>query len=458
MTDITMPGRTGRGARTRSERGGRISLRTLMLIRWIAIAGQLVAILTVYFGFGYDLPLVPALAIIGVSVLVNGAAIFQGRWRVRLGERDAMLYLAYDVLQLGALLYLTGGLANPFSVLLLAPLTAGATILRRRTIVPLTSLVLVVVAVLALLHLPLPSSVGDAPASASVTTTLMFRAGIWAALTLAALFIAAYVWRVSAEGRRLDEAYAVSQAALARAQRLSALGALAAAAAHELGTPLSTIALIAKELQKDIPPDSPLAEDVALLASQSQRCRAILSDLTSHPEADGGAPYSQVDLRTLILLAAQPHDPGRASLEIEIHGDGPMPQVRRTPERLHGLGNLLQNALQFARQVVRVEVTLDEDTITMRILDDGPGFPATVLARLGEPYVSGRGHGRRGRQGHMGLGVFIAVAFLEQDGASLKFGNGRRGAEVVVSWPRPTLELVQGEPDGRFDANSWANG
>lgn len=433
----------------RGGRGGLISLRTLMLIRWVAIAGQLVAVLTVYFGFGYDLPLGAALSIIGVSVLVNGAAIFQGRWRVRLGERDAMLYLAYDVLQLAALLYLTGGLANPFSVLLLAPLTAGATILRRSTVVPLTALVLIAVAVLALLHLPLPAPADATQIDPRNTISLMFRVGIWAALTLAALFIAAYVWRVSAEGRRLDEAYAASQAALARAQRLSALGGLAAAAAHELGTPLSTIALVAKEMQRDLPPDSPLAEDVALLASQSQRCRDILFELTSRPEADGGEPYTRVDLKTLILLAAEPHDQGQVSLDIDMVGEGPVPQVVRTPERLHGLGNLLQNALQFARHSVRVVISWDDVLVSVRILDDGPGFPTSILARLGEPYVSGRSHGRRNRHGHMGLGVFIATAFLERDGASLKFANDWQGAEVVVAWPRPTLEPVQGEGNGR---------
>ncbi|MEO1223725.1 MAG: ActS/PrrB/RegB family redox-sensitive histidine kinase [Pseudomonadota bacterium] len=447
MTDLTVPSALPSAP---ISRRGRISLRTLMLIRWVAIVGQLVAVLAVYVGFDYDLPLVPALAIIGVSVLVNGAAMFQGRWRVRLGERDAMLYLAYDVLQLGALLYLTGGLGNPFSVLLLAPLTAGATILRRKTVVPLTVLVLLVLALLALVHLPLPAPVEGGQATPGVTTTLMFRVGVWAALTLAALFIAAYVWRVSSDGRRLDEAYAASQSALARAQRLSALGALAAAAAHELGTPLSTIALVAKELQKDLPPDSPLAEDINLLASESERCRTILSDLTRHPEADAGEPYSRVDLPTLIALAAQPHETGRVALEVDAHGEGPSPQVWRTPERLHGLGNILQNALQFARREVHVDVSWDDEVVVIRVIDDGPGFPAPVLSRLGEPYVSGRS---RGRHGHMGLGIFIASAFLERDGATLRFANGRSGAEVVVTWPRPTLELVQGEVDGRFDAN-----
>ncbi|MEM7445563.1 MAG: ATP-binding protein, partial [Pseudomonadota bacterium] len=150
---------------------------------------------------------------------------------------------------------------------------------------------------------------------------------------------------------------------------------------------------------------------------------------------------------------AEPHDKDGAKLEIETVGDGPEPRVIRTPERLHGLGNLLQNAIQFARQSVRVILAWDSDVVTVRILDDGPGIPPAILARLGEPYVSGRSHGRRGRNGHMGLGVFIATAFLERDGATLKFGNGRRGAEVVVTWPRPTLESVQGDEDDRYYAS-----
>jgi len=423
--------------RRAGDQRGPVSLRTLILLRWIAIAGQLMTVSVVHWGFGHVLALGPILAVIGVSVLLNLAAIVQGRLHVRLGDRDAALYLAYDLIQLGALLYLTGGLGNPFAIMLLAPITAAATILRRRHIIALTALGIAVITLLTFFHLPLPEPAigqddGIVPES---TVSFLYSGSLWIALATTATFIAGYVWRVAAEARRLAEAYQASQAALAREQRLAALGSLAAAAAHELGTPLSTIALVARELQRDIGEDSPLKEDIDLLADQAQRCRDILSDIAAQPDKEGGEPWSRIDLATLVEAAAQPHQ--QPGIALRIVTDGEPVAVLRTPERLHGLGNLVQNALQFARSRVEVDIATTPDTVTLTIRDDGPGFPPALLARLGEPYVSGR----RGDSGHMGLGVFIAVTLLERDGARLAFSNGEEGAAVSVTWPRAAIDL-----------------
>jgi len=424
------------------EANGRVGLRTIILIRWVAIAGQLSTVLMVEFGLGIDLPLWPALATIAASAVLNLAALLQRRTRPRLPDRDAALYLAFDTLQLALLLFLTGGLQNPFSIMLLAPLTVAATSLSRGSVAVLTGLALVCVAALAMFHQPLHWPGGQ------VVLPPLFALGQWLALSISATFIAAYVWSVAHEARRISGALSMTQMALAREQRLSALGALAAAAAHELGTPLGTIALVAKEIAREIPDDDPLAEDVQLLQSQVARCRDILAELARRPEADGGEPFERLSIRALIEAAAAPHRHPGKTLVVEAAGTDDLaePVLARSPEILHGLGNLLQNALEFAASRVVAEAHWDRNQLTIAIRDDGPGFPPGLLSRIGEPYLS-----QRGVKGtHMGLGIFIAQTLLERTGAEVEFGNRTEGgAEVVIRWWGPiitTWTRTQAEP------------
>lgn len=410
---------------------GRLTGRTLIYMRWIAIAGQTGTVLLVHFFLGYPMLIGPALATIGASVLLNLVATVQPSGQVRLAERDTALYLAYDQLQLTLLLYLTGGLTNPFAILLLAPHTLGATILSRYSVVLLTALNQACLTTLALWHFPLPWPQGPGP-----NLPALYDFGVWLGLSMSSLLSAAYVFRAAQEARRIADALAATQLGLAREQRLSSLGALAAAAAHELGTPLGTIALVAKELAREIPIDSPHGEDIQLLLTQSARCREILANLARQPEADGGEPFDRIPLSALIEYAAAPHQSGPARLAISRQGQGAFnqePVVRRTPEIVHGLGNLLQNSLQFARNTVGVMIEWTDETVTVTIQDDGPGFPSHVLARIGEPYLSGRS----AATGHMGLGIFIAQTLLERSGASVEFSNRRNGgARVILRWSR----------------------
>ena len=413
---------------------GRVTLRTLILIRWIAVTGQLTTTLAVHYGLHLELPIGPVLAAIGASVLLNLAALAQRKARPRLADRDASLYLGYDILQLSLLLYLTGGLQNPFAVLILAPLTVAATILSRNSVTGLAALALVCLTALALWRFPLPWPGGD------LVLPPLFSIGVWLALCLSAIFITAYVWSVAREARNINDALAASQMALAREQKLSALGALAAAAAHELGTPLGTISLVAKELAREIPPDDPLAEDIALLQSQAVRCRDILAELSRKPEAEGGEPYDRLTLHALLEAAATPHTLPHVSLRIEERpaagggsgsggDDAPAPpMIRRSPEIIHGLGNIVQNAMQFARRDVLLRAEWDASHLTVTVIDDGPGFSPGLLSRIGEPYISSRPEG-------MGLGIFIAQTLLERTGAEVGFANHRSGgAQVVVRW------------------------
>jgi two-component system sensor histidine kinase RegB len=228
--------------------------------------------------------------------------------------------------------------------------------------------------------------------------------------------------------------------ALAREQQLSALGGLAAAAAHELGSPLATIAVIARELANSVPLDSPLVEDIAELASQSQRCREILRSLSQNGGNEEHARFTRMPLSTLLETIA---DSCRRRPEIAVTSvverltAGSLePQLVPTPGFRHALANLIDNAIQFAEHEVRLVLSLDPERVEVRIEDDGPGFPAEVLELVGEPYLS-----TRNEAGGLGLGIFIAQALLAQAGATLQFGNRARGARVTITWSRATLEV-----------------
>ena len=420
----------------------RISLRRFVLIRWVAVAGQAVALLVIHFGFGFSLPLMPALAVVGASVLLNLVFGVYRRSATRLEEREAACYLGYDLCQLALLLWLTGGLENPFAILILAPVTVAATILSRPPVIALALSAIVAISVLALSHMPLPWR-PDWPSGAPVFPPELVL-GIWTALVIATVFISGYTWTVAQEARQLRDAVAATQLALAREQRVAAVGSLAAAAAHELGSPLATIAVVAKELARDLPADSPHAEDAALLLSQSERCRRILADLARQPEEDGGSPYTRLPVSALVETAALSHDPRIRLIFATAQGaEEDEPMVRRSPEILHGLNNLIQNALQFARREVSVTTSWDATNVTVEVADDGPGFPPHLLGRLGEPYLSTRA----GASDHMGLGIFLAQSLLERSGAQLTFDNlVEGGAHVVILWNRANLEAMARHP------------
>jgi two-component system sensor histidine kinase RegB len=407
---------------------GRVNLRTLIVIRWIAVVGQAVTLLIVNLALGFTLPLEIALGVVAASALINIANSLQTSGSVRLGDRDVTMYLAYDVIQLGALIYLTGGLQNPFVLLMLAPVTIGAAILSRASTALLSAITVAVISGLAVWHLPLPwdEDLLQLPA--------LYIMAVWLALTLSTIFISGYTWSVAEEGRRMSDALAATQLALAREQRVSAVGALAAAAAHELGSPLATIAVIAKELARDLPPTGPLAEDAQLLLSQTARCRTILAALSRQREADGGAPYARLPISVLVEAAGEPHRCEPIAVTYATEGaEAEQPAVARSPEILHGLGNFIQNACQFSRRRVDIVTAWNDKKVSVSIADDGPGFSPQILSRLGEPYLSGR----RDTAEHMGLGIFIAETLLRRTGATVEFGNAPAGgARVRVSWPQ----------------------
>ncbi|MFC4352459.1 ActS/PrrB/RegB family redox-sensitive histidine kinase [Fodinicurvata halophila] len=425
--------------------GGRVRLRTLIFIRWIAVLGQTLALLVVQAGLGFDVPVIPAALIIGALAFMNLLTAVRHRGTVWLGDGVASLYLIGDLIQLVALLAITGGLQNPFTILILAPVVVSAATLSRRSTIKLSVAAILGITVLSIWYLPLPWPYPD------FYLPSLYVAGILIAMILAVVFIAAYVSSLALEARRMADALGASQLALAREQRLSSLGALAAAAAHELGSPLATIAVVAKELERELPADNPdtahLREDASLLRLESERCRRILSELASRPDEDENTPYHRLPLTGLIEAAAAPFLRDDLVFDVQLKpaenadfSPDQQPFLPRDPGLMHGLGTLLQNALQFARQRVTVALDWDESEIRIHIEDDGPGFDETILGDLGDPYVSTSGRDERADGEHMGLGIFIARTLLSRLGADVSFNNrAEGGARVAITWPRTII-------------------
>ena len=428
---------------------GPVRLRTLTALRWLAVGGQTLAIFTVHFGVGFATPLGLCIMAIAASAWLNLFTALRFSPQRFLTDREAAAFIAFDIVQLCALLAFTGGLLNPFSALIIAPVTIAASFLTLRYTVMIAALALAGVGVLALYHMPLPWRPGEVLALAPV-----YKFGVWAALSFSVIFFAAYAHRIAAESAQMRSALAATQLVLEREQRLSALGGLAAAAAHELGTPLATIQLTAREMQRELENDESLREDAALLVDQVKRCREILGRLSQHGEA-GDAIHDRVGVSGLLKEAAAPflENTGGPAIRIETEsGDGaPEPMLRRRPEIVYGLRNFVENAVSFARTDVRIAGVWKAGGLDIQVEDDGPGFSPEILARLGEPYVSSRA-GRRGdgartmsaRTGGMGLGFFIAKSLLEGTGAEVAWANRERGgARVEVAWPLSAIAAAE---------------
>jgi two-component system, sensor histidine kinase RegB len=414
-----------------------LRLSTLVRIRWLAVIGQTIAVFVVSFGLGFPLHLPFCLSLIGLSALFNVALVFHFGAAHRPTNLLAAAQLAFDIVQLAGLLWLTGGLENPFSILLLAPVSVSAAILPRRETIFVGVLAAVLTTLLAISHLPLP---WDPENHLELNSLYIF--GIWVALLSGFAFVATYSGRVAHEARQLADALAATELALSRQQQLSALDGLAAAAAHELGTPLSTIALAAKEMLADIK-EGPLRDDLELIIEQSNRCRAILTRLRNlDNEANG--PFGTALISELIAELAQPFAHYDKTINIKTSGDVLVePELVRNVSLLYGLGNLIENAVQFARDEVNIEAAWDDERVTITIVDDGPGYAPELLNRLGEPYLTTRA---RSRTGGLGLGVFIAKTLLERTGATIAFSNADNSgitpahAKIILTWARKALE------------------
>ena len=423
-----------------------LRLQTSVRLRWVAVFGQLTAIGIITGFYGFPMPVGSCLVLVALSAWLNVFLSIRFPARHRLSTTFASLLLAYDSMQLGALLYLTGGIENPFVVLMVAPVTVSAATLPLRSTILLGLLTSTVAAILITQHLPLPWVDGghfDMPRD--------FKLGVFTALLASTVFTAFYTWRISKEARQMSAALAATDMVLASEQRLHALDGLAAAAAHELGTPLSTIVLIAKELQRELGPQSKFDEDLDLLRSQAQRCREILQKLTKSPD-EQDPMHTYISVREMLEEASAPH---RSSGKRIVMTAGPEsgvtgvaqaePLGERRPGVIYGLGNIIENAIDFAAAAVSIDARWSDLAVVVTISDDGPGFPSELMDTIGEPYVTTRRLEDEGEDGHsgLGLGFFIAKTLLERSGATVGFSNlaePASGAVIQITWNRAAFE------------------
>ncbi|WP_170760945.1 sensor histidine kinase RegB [Ruegeria lacuscaerulensis] len=448
------------------ERSSWIRLRTLILLRWVAIIGQITAITVAQRTYGVQLDVTLCYLAIGVSVMGNLTAILLFPRNKRLSEFENFLMVLFDLLQLTILLYLTGGLNNPFALLLVGPVTISASVMSTRSTMVIGGVAIVLTTLLAEFHLPLRTDVG---VDLVIPDILLF--GNWAAIVIAIVFLGAYSHRVSSEVQSMSEALSATHMALAREQKLTDLGGVVAAAAHELGTPLATIKLTSSELIEELDDRPDLKEDAALIREQANRCRDILRDMGRAGKDD--LHLRQAPLSTVVHEAAEPHIHRGKTVHFAEgpaeDGDVQQPSILRKPEIIHGLRNLIQNAVDFARSNVWVEAEWTTDQITVKIMDDGRGYPSQMIGRIGDPFMRRRRaeSDRKARPEYegMGLGLFIAKTLLERSGAELDFANGsdpyqtlsdnpeRRGAIVRVSWPRKIVDAQIGDTPVPSGAN-----
>ena len=417
-----------------------LRVRTLVTLRWLVIAGEVLLLAVVGLGLDFNAPYAWCFGVVGLAAWANLLTGVASPGQRVFGDREATAHLALDIGQISALIFLTGGTANPFVLLLIAPVTLAAASLPLRPVLTLGALAAFASLVLAFVALPLPGAPGMESAMPD-----SYRLGAAIANICGIALIAGFVRQSAEEAARMALALDVTQAVLAREQRLSALGTLAAAAAHELGTPLATISIVAKELSREAP-TATVKEDADLLITQAERCRDILRRLTDAPAAAADEVHERVALRQLLQEVIAPHL-GTKGVRVEAIVTGakgvPTPDMRRMPEVIHAMTSFVENAVDFAAAEVLVSARFDADAISMEVRDDGPGFSPEVLAKLGEPYVTTRPGAEGSRTGHigMGLGFFIAKTLMERTGAAVSFHNVKpHGAVVSARWPRVRVE------------------
>lgn len=410
-----------------------VRIDTLIRLRWYAIIGQAGAVLVIAFGFGYPMAWPVCLALIAMSAGLN--LILNQRYRSthRLPAAGTFRLLAFDIAQLGVLLFLTGGLQNPFAILLMAPVVVSSTSLTQNHTLMLGGLAVAIITFLAVFHLPLPWIPGS-----EFQLPGQFLVGVWVAIICTLGFTAIYAFRVAEEARRLADALAATELVLQREQHLTDIDGLAAAAAHELGTPLATIALVSKEMLNSLPKESEMREDAALLRSQAQRCREILQKLTSL-SSEGESIVEQQPIMAFLENVVSPLRELGVKIEINQFGSRlDEPKIKRSPGLNYGLTNLIDNAIVFAKDKVNVEANWTGAKLQLKIYDDGMGFPSSIRDKIGEPFLTSRKQNDGNRPRGLGLGLFISKTLLERNGAELAFSNlskqndGQTGACITI--------------------------
>ena len=403
--------------------------KTLVILRWIAIIGQFSAITLVYFYLNLDFPISIAFAILFLGFLSNLYLQF-GIRSITLRDFYSSVFLVYDLIQLTLLLYLTGGISNPFSILMIIPTIVSSTLLSMGTTIILGILTIIFLFLLTIFHFPLPG-IHDH----SITFPKLYLTGYFLAIIVGLVFLSYFGIRFSGESKRRSDAINKVQQVIAKEYELESLGGQAAAAAHSLGTPLATISVVASELKKELGEKNEHSKDIDLLISQTKRCGEILKKISKKQIKDDEF-FSKTKLEDLLSeLISSFKETSSKHIKLQTEHDKNKISFQRSPEIIYGLRNFIGNAVKFSKTKVEIILSSNKKDIEILIKDDGPGFPADVIEILGEPYIKSKSPEINDNAG-TGLGTFLGKTLLERKGAKLSFINDKnnKGASVKIFW------------------------
>ena len=413
----------------RLEENLHLDKKTLVNLRWIAIIGQIIAINFVHFYLKLDLPYIETHIIIFIGLITNIVLQFNIRTN-QLKDLSSSLFLAYDLLQLSALLYLTGGIFNPFVLLIIIPTIVSSTFLSMGTTIILGTITIGLLFILKEYHKILPGL-----DIYNFNFPEYYLAGVLVSIIIGLVFLSYFGIRFSGETKKRSEALDKLQQVMAKEYELDSLDGQAAAAAHSLGTPLATISVVAKELKKEIGDKSKHSKDLDLLISQSKRCSDILKKISKKEiSEDQFINLIKVEslLEEIIISFEETSDKKITLLE---NGDKNKINIKRSPEIVFGLRNFIGNAIKFANREVLIKLISDEQNLVLIVNDDGPGFAEDIIKLIGEPYLKSRSKQIAGKAG-LGLGIFLGKTLLERKKAQLTFFNNEdlKGATVKIAW------------------------
>ena len=402
---------------------------TLTILRYIAIIGQFIAINVVFFYLNLKFPIKASLIVVFIGLLTNLYLQFNVKAN-QLKDTYASLFLLYDLFQLAILLYLTGGIFNPFSILLIIPAIVSSTFLSMGTTIILGFITSLILFTLTHYYLPLPGLLVE-----NFDVPSFYKFGILISILIGLIFLSYFGIRFAGETKKRSEALNKLQEVIAKEYELESLGGQAAAAAHSLGTPLATIAVVAKELKKEIGDNKDVSKDIDLLISQTKRCSEILKQI-SKKQIEEDIFLSSIKLEDLLEeIIDSFKETSSKKIELVSNDDNNKINIERTPEIIYGLRNFIGNAVKFSKSRVKIDLMSDLEKIEIKINDDGPGIPDDIIKKIGEPYIKSKSTVLNPNSG-LGLGTFLGKTLLEKQGAKLSFrrNNDLGGALVIISW------------------------
>jgi len=413
----------------RTKENLNLDKNTLTILRYIAIFGQFFAINVVYFYLALPFPIELSYVVIFIGLLTNLYLQFGVKIN-QLKDIYASIFLVYDLIQLSILLFLTGGIFNPFCFLLIIPAIVSSTFLSMGTTIILGCITSLLLLIISFFHLPLPGENMNL-----LHFPDFYKIGIVVSIFIGLIFLSYFGIRFSGETKKRSEALNKLQEVIAKEYELESLGGQAAAAAHSLGTPLATISVVAKELKKEIGDDTEISKDIDLLISQTKRCSEILKQI-SKKQIEEDIFLSSIKFEDLILeIIDSFKETSSKEIYLEADNDQNKIKIQRTPEIIYGLRNFIGNAVKFSKSKVEVNLKSDEKIIKIEINDDGPGIPEDIINKIGEPYIKSKSRELSSNAG-LGLGTFLGKTLLERQGANLQFKRNSKlgGALVIINW------------------------